>query len=210
MTKAAVTTAPHMLCAYCSQAQGFIRRPQKLVSSKVPLGSEAVGDGMLHPGVGDDDEEAGDPGAEEDHEGGAPVRPAREAFLAEEEEAEEGGFEEEGEDAFHGEGLADDSAGAAGELGPVGAELKLHGDAGDDAEDEVDGEDAGPEARGLVVAGVVAGEGDGLEDDDEQRQPHGELGEEIVIGDGERKMDAVEEENVHLGPHYIPLRVSAV
>ena len=52
----------------------------------------------------------------EDQEGGAPVRPAREALLAEEEEAEEGGLEEEGEDAFHGEGHADDAAGAAGEL----------------------------------------------------------------------------------------------
>jgi hypothetical protein len=73
-----------------------------------------------------------------------------EALFAEEEEAEEGRFEEEGEDAFHGEGLADDAAGAARELRPVGAELELHGNAGDDAEQEVDGEDLGPEARGLA------------------------------------------------------------
>ena len=42
-------------------------------------------------------------------------------------------------------------AGVAGEARPVGAELELHGDAGDDAEGEVDGEDAGPEARAIVV-----------------------------------------------------------
>jgi hypothetical protein len=34
---------------------------------------------------------------------------------------------------------------------PVGAELKLHGNAGDHADDEIDAEDARPEASGLVV-----------------------------------------------------------
>ena len=77
-----------------------------------------------------------------------------EALLAEEEEAEESRLEEEGEDAFHGQRLADDAAGAARELRPVGAELEFHGNAGDDAEEEVDGEDFRPEARGLVVAVV--------------------------------------------------------
>ena len=33
-----VMTAPDMLCAYCSSAQGFINSPQKLVISNDPLG----------------------------------------------------------------------------------------------------------------------------------------------------------------------------
>ncbi len=37
------------------------------------------------------------------------MSPGGDTFFGEEEEAEEGGFEEEGEDAFHSEGLADDS-----------------------------------------------------------------------------------------------------
>ncbi len=78
-----------------------------------------------------------------------------EALSAIEEQAEKRGLEEEGEDAFHGERLADDAAGDAGELRPVGAELELHGDAGDDAEDEVDAEDASPEAGGLIPLRVV-------------------------------------------------------
>ena len=76
----------------------------------------------------------------------------RQALFAEEEEAEESRLQEEGEDAFHSQRLADDAAGAARELRPVGAELKFHGNAGDDAEQEVDGEDLRPEARGLVLA----------------------------------------------------------
>src|SRR5271170_552408 len=40
MTNAAVTTAPHILCAYCNQAQGFIRSAQKLLTSYTPFGSK--------------------------------------------------------------------------------------------------------------------------------------------------------------------------
>src|SRR5579859_6674808 len=36
ITNAAVITAPLMLCAYCSSAQGFSSRPQKLVTWKLP------------------------------------------------------------------------------------------------------------------------------------------------------------------------------
>jgi len=161
------------------------------------LGVDRVGDGVLHPGVGDDDEEAREPGAAEDEEGGEPVHAAGEAVLAEEKETEEGGLEEEGEDAFHGEGHADDAAGAAGELRPVGAELELHGNAGNNAEDEVDGEDLGPEAGGDVVLFLAGAEGEGFEDDDQEREAHGELREEIVVGDGEAEVDAVEGEGVH-------------
>ncbi len=43
----------------------------------------------------------------------------------------------------------------------------------------------------------MADESNGLEHDDEQRQPHGELREQIVIGDGEGEMQAVEDQRVH-------------
>ena len=167
----------------------------KLETSKTPLGSKRIADGVLHPGVSDDDEEAGDPGACEDENGGEPVEATRESLFAEEKEAEEGGLEEEGEDAFHGERHANDAAGAARELAPVGAELKLHGDAGNDAEEEVDGEDPCPEACGCVVLGLLVGivgaEGDRFEDDDQKRESHGELGEEIVVCDGKAEVNAV-------------------
>ena len=78
-----------------------------------------------------------------------------EPLFAEEEHAQEGRFEEEGEHPFHRQRLAITPPEYLGELRPVGAELELHGDAGDDAEDEVDGEDLGPEARGAVVALVL-------------------------------------------------------
>ncbi len=121
----------------------------------------------------------------------------RHALLAEEEEAEEGRFEEEGKDALHGEGLADDAAGAPRELRPVGAELEFHGDTGDDAEEEVNRENLRPEARGLIPAVIVGTQGDELHDHHQQRQAHGELREQIVERNSKRKMDAVQQESVH-------------
>ncbi len=164
------------------------------------VGADFVADGVLHPGVGGDDEESGEPRAEEDHERGEPMEAGREALFAIDEQAEEGGFEEEGEDAFHGEGLADDAAGGAGEGGPVGAELELHGDAGDDAHGEVDAEDFDPEARGFVVVRGAGAEGDGFEDEDEEGEAHRQLREDVVEGDGEGELETVDgQRGVHWG-----------
>ena len=66
---------------------------------------------------------------------------------AEEEQADEGGFEEEGHQAFDRERRAEDIADIMRVVGPVGAELELHGDAGGDAHGEVDAEQNTPEHR---------------------------------------------------------------
>jgi hypothetical protein len=79
---------------------------------------------------------------------------------------------------------------------PVRAELEFHGDAGDDARQEVDAEDAGPEAGGIVVGGVPGSQRERLEGHDEQGQAHGQLRKQVVVGDGEGKMNSVNEERV--------------
>ena len=197
MTKLAVTTEPIMLCRYCQKTQGLISRPAEAGEQDLAVRAEPVADRVLHPGVGGDDEEAGEPGAGEDQEGGEPVGLGPEALLPEEEDAQEAGLEEEGEHAFHGEGLADHAAGGFGEARPVGAELELHGDAGDHAHGEIDGEDFGPEAGGAVVVLVAGAQRHGLEDQDQQRQSHGELREEVVKRHGEGEVQAVNSQRVH-------------
>src|SRR5262252_5055120 len=117
-----------------------------------------------------------------------------EAPLAVHEQAEKRRFEEEGEHSFHGECLADDTAGHFREPRPVGAELELHRYARSNADREVEAEDPDPEARGIIPLRSAGGEADRLEDHDEQRQPHRELWEEIVIDDGERKLEAMPQE----------------
>src|SRR5437899_6550353 len=98
---------------------------------------------------------------------------AAELFFAIEEEAEESGLKEEREEAFHRKSLTNNAAGGFGEFGPIRAELKFHGDAGDDAEGEVDAEYFRPETGGPSEVFVIGTERDGFEDDDEQGEAHG-------------------------------------
>ena len=167
---------------------------------EMPVGHAGVADGMLHPRVGDDDEEAGDPRAEPDHDRGEPVQALRDALFAVKEEAEKRRLEKEAEDAFHGQRLADDAARKPGEARPVGAELELHGNAGNHAHDEVDAEDAAPETRRAIPYFAARAQRHRLERDDEQSQAHGELRKQIVEGDGEGKMQPVDDLGVHQKP----------
>ena len=139
-----------MVCAYCASAQGFSRKAQKSASCSAPFAADRMADRMLHERVRADDEVARQPAADEERHGGSEMPARTEPLLAEHEQAEKRRFEEEREQPFHRERLADDAAGVAREGRPVGAELELHRHAGDDADGEVDAEDADPEARGLV------------------------------------------------------------
>ena len=141
-----------MLCAYCASAQGFSRKAEKSTSWSAPVAADRVADRVLHERVRADDEVAGQPAPDEQRDGGEEVTAPAQPMLAEDEQAEEARLEEEREQSFHRERLADDAAGVSRERRPVGAELELHRHAGDDADGEVDAEDPDPESRGVVPA----------------------------------------------------------
>jgi hypothetical protein len=169
--------------------------------SDLAVCAKSVTHGVLHPGVGGDDEVAGQPRAEEDGERGPPVAHPAEQFFSVEEQAQKTGFQKESEHAFHRQRLSDDAAGGPGKPAPVGSELKLHGDAGDHAHGEVDAENLCPETGGAVVVLVARAQGHRLQDHDQQRQPHRQLREQIVIRDREGEMKAVQTER---GVHCVP------
>jgi hypothetical protein len=100
------------------------------------------------------------------------------------------------EHAFHGQGLTDHSARVLRELRPVGSELELHGDPGDDTDREVDSEDAAPEARGPGIALAFAAKGLPSPEHQEGRETHGELGKQVVIRNGERELQPMPERRV--------------
>ncbi len=152
---------------------------------------QRVGDGVLHPRVGGDDEEARDDGAERHHYRGEPVNDRRHALLAEEEQAEERRLGEEREDALHEERLPDHSACEVREARPVGAELELHRDAGDHPHAEGDREHPGPEAGDDAVAVVLLPELHRLQHRDQHPEPHREDGEQVVEHDREAEVPAV-------------------
>ena len=69
------------------------------------------------------------------------------AVPAEEEQADEGRLQEEGENAFYGERRAENVADIMGVVAPIGAELEFHRHAGRDAHREIDPKERSPEFR---------------------------------------------------------------
>ena len=86
-----------------------------------------------------------------------------EALASIKKQAEECGFKEETEYPLHRKRLANHTPGHPRELCPVGAELELHGNAGDHAKDKVDAEDAPPELRSAIPDIAVRSQGDCLQ-----------------------------------------------
>jgi len=114
------------------------RRPEvHQLGAAVP---QDVARGGLLPGVGDQDPERRDGGPDRHHQDREPVRPLRHAVAAEEVQAQEAGLEEEREHALGGQRRAEDVPDELRVLGPVGAELELHHDAGCDPDREGQGE----------------------------------------------------------------------
>ena len=164
-----------------------------------PVRGNRVARRMLHERVGDDDEVAREPAAQEQRHRRAEMLARPEPLLAEHQQREETGFEDEREDAFHRERLTDHAAGLGGERRPVRAELKLHGNAGHDAHGEGQTEDADPETRGVVPRDVARAQADAFEHHDEQREAHRQLRKDVVKGEREAELDAMPEDRIGHG-----------
>src|SRR5437899_5562685 len=106
-----------------------------------------------------------------------PSVPFPQAFFAVQKQPQERRLQEERKSAFHGQRLADDASGKARELRPIGAELKFHGDAGDDTQRKVDAENPRPEARRFIVGFVPSADSEGLKRDNQWRKADRQLWE---------------------------------
>src|SRR5215472_14606464 len=69
-------------------------------------------------------------------------------------------------------------------------------DPGDHAHGEVDAENPYPEAGRVVPVLPVPRETPRLHEHDQEGQPHRELGEQVVIDDGERELEPVKHERI--------------
>ena len=97
---------------------------------------ERVAGRRLHPAVDRENPERRDEGAERDHQRRQEVQSRPHARQAEQHDAEESRFQEEGGQHLVTHQWADDRAGLVGEHAPVGAELVAHDDARHDAHAE--------------------------------------------------------------------------
>ena len=111
-----------------------------------------------------------------------------EAVPAEEEQPDESGFKEEGHQTFDGERSAEDVADVVRVVGPVRAELELHGDAGRHAEGKVDAEELAPELRHVLVNLLPREYVGSFHDDEQEGKSQRKRDEEKVIHRGERKL----------------------
>ena len=96
-----------------------------------------------------------------------------EAIPAEEEQADKGRFEEERHQPFDGQRRAEDVADIVAVIGPVGAELELHGQAGGHAQGKVDAEQLAPELDHVLVDLFAGDDIHRLHDRQDKRQPEG-------------------------------------
>ena len=106
---------------------------------------------------------------------------ARQAIPAEEEQADEGRFEEEGHQPLDRERRAEDVADVMRVVGPVGPELELQRDPGGDAEREVDTEELAPETRHVLVDRLAGHDIDALHDDQHPGHAQRERDEQEVV-----------------------------
>ena len=100
---------------------------------------------MLHPGVGYKNPYGGDGGADTCHPGGQQMGFLVYFFPSEEHHSKEGGFHEEGQDAFDGQRCAEDVAHEPGIVAPVGAEFEFQDDTRSNAHGKIDSEKFHPE-----------------------------------------------------------------
>ncbi|MPM29577.1 hypothetical protein SDC9_76117 [bioreactor metagenome] len=131
---------------------------------------EGEADGVLHEGVGRQDEDRAQHGADRGQPDRREVHALGQPVAAEDPDAEEGGLHEEGQQRLESERGAEDVADHPGVLGPVHPELELLDDAGDDTHGEVDQEQLAEEIGQptvLVLAGAVVR---GLQDGNDQGQ----------------------------------------
>src|SRR6476661_3299984 len=143
---------------------------------------------MLHERVGHQNEITREPTTECNGQGCRKMSARSEPFLAPDQRADEGALEKEREHPFHRQRLSNYSASITGKVGPVRAELKLHRNAGDDTDREVESENLRPKPNGLIVFLVTRPKRAPFPVNQEPRQPHRELREKIVIDQRESEL----------------------
>ncbi len=168
----------------------------------------AIAVGRLHPGIRRQDPEGREQRSERHHAGGEEMQPVADLLPAEQHDAEEGRFEEEGGDHLVGDDRAENVAGELGKARPVRAELVAHDDARDDAEAEGHREDLHPEAEEVPVERIAGAQPVELERDEPARKPDREGREDDVERDREGELDAGEHQRVEFH-HGISLAVAS-
>src|SRR5205809_8114456 len=143
---------------------------------------------MLHERIRDENEIAGNPTTECNRDRGGKMCAGAESFLAPDQRADERALQKEREHPFHRQRMANHAAGILRKVCPIRSELKFHRNAGDDSDREIQSENLRPKPNSLVVFLVTSSERAPFPVNDEPRQPHCELREQVVINKREPEL----------------------
>ena len=143
---------------------------------------------ILHPAIGDQNPQRREVRANGHGPGCGEMAKLRQLVPAEEEQADEGGFEEEGHQAFDRQRRAEDVADIMAVVAPVHPELELHDDAGRHPQREVDAEQRAPEFGHLPPDHPAGHHIYRLHDGEQDRQSERQRDEEEVVQRGDGKL----------------------
>src|SRR5271170_29521 len=106
---------------------------------------------MLHEGIRDQNEVAGQPTSARNRYRCQEVVARTQSLFAPDERADEGAFQKECEHSFHRQCLSDRATRVTGKARPIRSELKFHGNAGYDANGKIKPKNLGPKSDGSIV-----------------------------------------------------------
>jgi hypothetical protein len=176
-----------------------------VLGHELAVGVDGKAGRRLHPGVGAQDPEGRAEGADRHHRGRDEVQAGPDLGAAEEHDAEKPGLEEEGREHLVAHQRPEDRPGAVGKHRPVGAELVGHGEPGDDAHAEGDGEDGLPIVEEPQIERLAAPEVQEIQHREVAREPDREGGKDDVKGDCEGELQPREHKGPEIRHHFPPL-----
>src|SRR5215470_9004408 len=143
---------------------------------------------MLHKSIRDQNKVTGNPTSQRNRQGGEEMVSRAQSLLAPNKRADKCAFQKEGEHGFHCQRLSDDTACISGKVRPIRSELKLHRNAGDDTDGEIESENLCPKTNGLIKLFIARPQRAPFPIYEEPCQSHGELRKQVVVGEREGKL----------------------
>ncbi len=158
--------------------------------------------GRLHPGVHRKDPGGRHQRPEGDHQRREEMQALADAVAAEQHDAQEPGFEEEGGQDLISHERTDNRSSLVGKHAPVRAELVGHDDARHDAHAEREREDRLPEVEQLKIDFLLRPQPQSLQNGKIAGQPDRKGGKDDVKGDRKGKLDASQKRGIEVIEHH--------
>src|SRR5262249_31744359 len=153
---------------------------------------------MLHPAVGDQDPQRRQIRTDGDQPRHCEMTKLGQAVPAENKQTDESRFQEKRHQAFDGERRAEYVADIMRIVGPVGAELEFHGDAGGHPHGEIDAEQLAPKLRDVPPDSAASHHIDALHDRQQKRQAERQRHEQKMVQRRDGELQPIQADGIEM------------